>query len=185
MEVEALPHSAGTHWNHSISWTSREILRICSNFEVPAFCVAWIPITRPLEGLFLLAGTGNVPPTDWVPLFCPEFPLALLTSLGSHSRGGSCGERCCALVQGALLLFNPCCAVPKLASLGCCRDSDTARAQCCFSEGHRSGDTSCTTARGTTLSPALHPWDQCFSLLGFSWLFYKAWVFFLKMVMPD
>lgn len=105
--------------------------------------------------------------------------------------GGSAEGRCWALVEGALL-FNPCwdevsvlAAGPNLASPGCCRDSDTARGHCCFSESHRSGDTSCTTTRGTSLSPALHPWDHCFSLLGFSWLLCKAWVFSLKMAMPE
>lgn len=94
-------------------------------------------------------------------------------------------------MQGALL-FNPgwdevavLAAVPDLASPGCCRDSDTVRVHWCFSEGLRSGDTSCTTTRGTSLSPALQPWDRCFCLLGLSWLFCKAWVFFLKMVVPE
>lgn len=61
VEVEALPHSAGAHWKHSVSWNSREILGIRSNFEVPAFCVAWIPITRPLKGFIFVSRDWKCP----------------------------------------------------------------------------------------------------------------------------
>lgn len=64
-------YSLQHRWAHAT-----EIRGIRSHFGVPAFCVAWIPTTRPLEEMLFLLPNVPVPPTDQVPVSYPEFPLA-------------------------------------------------------------------------------------------------------------
>lgn len=109
--------------------------------------------------------------------------------LGSPSRGGSAEERCCALVEGALLLFNPCwdavpvlAAVPNLGSPGCCRDSDTVRAHCCLSGvGTHPVQQPGEPLRAQPCIPGISA-SLCWGFPGSS---AKPWVFFLKMVVPE